>query len=88
MSSILVFSIRDKIEYENSVKISKKLISYCLSKNLGIIFNFLGYDENLIRSLQSTFYFSISDDFLQLNSEFLTTSDIMGIENEKGKKFF
>ena len=57
-------------------------------KNLGVIFNFLGYGENLIRELNPNFYFSISDDFFQLNSEYLNTTLIKEIDNGKGKKEF
>ena len=68
--------------------ISNKIISFCLDKNIGAIFNFLGYGESLIHEANPTLYFSISDDFLQLNSEYLTTSEIENIECEKGKKEF
>ena len=33
-------------------------------------------------------YFSVSDDFFELNSEFLTTSDIEKIETRDGEKLF
>jgi len=84
-----MFSIKDdKIKYNDLVKISKQLISFCLNKNLGVIFNFLGYDEELINKLESNFYFSISDDFFQLNSEYLNTSDIEVVESDEGKQTF
>ncbi len=88
MSKLVVFLIKDKADYEKSVILSKKIISYCLSKNLGVTFNFLGYSQELIHQLNPTLYFSISDDFLQLNSEYLNTSKIVHIEEDIGKKIF
>lgn len=88
MSKMLAFLIKDKINYETSVSLSKKLVLYCLEKNYGVIFNFLGYSQNLINEFSPSLYFSISDDFLQLNSEFLTTSYIERIEEQEGKKEF
>lgn len=86
MSKMVVFLIKDKINYEKSLLISKKIILYCLKNDLGSIFNFLGYSENLIIEANPTLYFSISDDFLQLNSEYLNTEKIECIEEEKGKR--
>ncbi len=57
MSTLLVYSIKDDINYEQSASLSKKLVSYCLDKNLGVIFNFLGYSEDLISQLDSNLYF-------------------------------
>ena len=88
MSNLIIFSINEKPNHKKLVTLSKKLIKYCLTKDLGIIFNFLGYSHKLITQLTPSFYFSISDDFLQLNSEYLTTSNIKNIEKTSGKKFF
>lgn len=88
MSTLLVYSIKDNINYEELVNLSKKLVYYCLDKNLGVIFNFLGYSEDLINQLDSNLYFTISDDFLQLNCEYITTSRIENIEKEEGKWTF
>lgn len=88
MSNLVTFLIKDEINYEKSTFISNEIVSFCLRKNLGAIFNFLGYYENLIHETKPNLYFSISDDFLQLNSEYLSTSEIQQIETEKGKKEF
>lgn len=88
MSNIVVFLTKDKLSYEKSLKISNRIVSFCLNKNLGAIFNFLGYSETLIQEVDPTLYFSISDDFLQLNSEYLSTSEIKDIERDNGKKEF
>lgn len=88
MSKMIVFLIKDEIGYEKSVLLSKRLISYCLDKNFGVMFNFLGYSHDLINKFTPSLYFSISDDFLQLNSEFLSTSNILYINEIEGKKEF
>lgn len=88
MSSLVMFSIQDEIDYSNEVILSELLINYCLLNKKGVIFNFLGYSEKLINELHPHFYFSISDDFIQLNSEFMTTCDIENIQNEEGKEKF
>lgn len=88
MSKMLAFLIKEKINYETSILLSKKLVLHCLEKNYGVIFNFLGYSQKLIKEFSPSLYFSISDDFLQLNSEFLTTSYIECIEDKEGKKEF
>lgn len=83
-----MFSIRDEIDYTKQVALSKLLINYCLSNGKGVIFNFLGYSENLLSELQPNFYFSVSDDFIQLNSEYMTTADINNIEKAVGREEF
>ena len=88
MSNIVVFIIKDKLSYDKSFMISNKIVSLCLNKNVGAIFNFLGYYETLIHEMDPSLYFSISDDFLQLNSEYLSTSEIENIECDNGKKEF
>lgn len=88
MSNIVVFLVKDKLSYEKSLMISNKIVSFCLNKNVGAIFNFLGYRETLIHEADPTLYFSISDDFLQLNSEYLSTAEIENIECDNGKKEF
>lgn len=88
MSALVAFVIKDDIKYEKLVELSKDLISYSLKNNIGVIFNFLGYAEELMRSLNAGLYFSVSDDFLQLNSEFLTVSEINDLESEQGKHYF
>ena len=88
MSNLVVFLIKDKLSYEKSLMLSNKIISFCLDKNIGAIFNFLGYSETLIRETNPNLYFSISDDFLQLNSEYLSTAEIENIESDSGKKEF
>ena len=88
MSNLMIFAIKDNLKYDQSVLLSKKIISYCLNKNLGAIFNFLGYCDELIDQLGATMYFSISDDFIQLNSEYLSTSNINHIKQDSGKQKF
>ena len=88
MSNMVLFFIEDDMDYEKMKHLSKKIIRYCLKKDVGVVFNFLGYGQDLIESIDPKFYFSVSDDFIQLNSEFLTTSDIRSIENDYGKKIF
>lgn len=88
MSALVTFFIKDDVEYTKSCKISKAIITYCLKNNKGAIFNYLGYSETLVSSIKSNFYFSISDDFLQLNSEFLTTQNIASILSKRGRKSF
>ena len=88
MSSLVLFSINDKIKYKETIQLSKQLISYCLNKNLGVIFNFFGYSESLINQLHPNLYFCVSDDFVQLNSEFLSTSEIVHFKSIEGEKAF
>lgn len=88
MSNLVMFSIQDEIDYFNKVRLSELLIDYCLLNKKGVIFNFLGYSEDFISELHPHFYFSVSDDFIQLNSEFMTTCDIENIQNAKGKEKF
>ena len=57
MSSLVMFSIQDEIDYSNEVKLSELLVNYCLLNNKGVIFNFLGYSEDFIRELHPNFYF-------------------------------
>ncbi|MBQ3066983.1 MAG: hypothetical protein IJD18_03035 [Clostridia bacterium] len=88
MSNLVAFLVYDTMEYEEMVAVSKSITKYCLNKDIGAIFNFLGYSEKLITELNPNFYFSISDDFLQLNSEWLSTSSIENIAEEEGKVEF
>jgi len=88
MSNILLFSIKDNIDYFKMVKISNSLVKLCINHKKGVIFNFLGYDNDLINRINDNYYFSISDDFLQLNSEFLTVEDILFLDTNKGKEEF
>lgn len=88
MSALVGFFIKDDVEYTKSCEISKTIINYCLENNKGAIFNFLGYSEPLISSMNSHFYFSLSDDFLQLNGEFLTTQNIASILSKQGREAF
>ncbi len=51
MSASVVFSIFDDIDYENKVLLTNKLTEYCLSKNLGVIFNASEVNANAIKAL-------------------------------------
>lgn len=88
MSNLVAFIIKDDLDYKAMDTLSRKIIKYCLNKRFGVMFNFLGYSQELINSLNPKFYFSLSDDFIQLNSEFLTTSNIEDIDSYHGKKLF
>lgn len=86
MSNLVVFLIKDKITYEQTVAVSNNIVRYCLENNKGALFNFLGYGEDLINQLAPSFYFSISDDFLQLNSNYLSSINnhfVKKTDNEK-----
>ena len=88
MSNLVAFIIKDDLNYKTMDTLSRKIIKYCLNKKFGVLFNFLGYSQELINSLNPKLYFSLSDDFIQLNSEFLTTSNIEDIDSNHGKKLF
>lgn len=88
MSNIVLFSIVDNISYKKMHKLSNSLVKLSLLKKKGIIFNFLGYDEELIRRFNLSFYFSVSDDFLQLNSNFCNVCDILHLKSKNGKNKF
>ena len=88
MSNILLFSFHPTCEYKQYKKITDGIVRLALKNDKGVIFNFLGYAEELIKSLGYKSYFSVSDDFFELNSEFLTTSDIEKIETQDGEKLF
>lgn len=83
-----MFSFHPTCEYKQYKKITDGLVRLSLKNDKGVIFNFLGYAEELIKSLGYKSYFSVSDDFFELNSEFLTTSDIEKNETRDGEKLF
>lgn len=88
MSNVVLFYVKDNINYEDMNSISRKIVKYCLKKDLGVSFNFFGYCDEIVKELNPTMYFIVSDDFIQLNSEFLTTSNIFNIKAESGKIIF
>ena len=88
MSNMVVFFINDKIKYDKMVYISNSIVNICLNAKKGAIFNFLGYDEDLINQFNNDFYFSISDDFLQLNSNYCNVNDILNIDSYLGRERF
>lgn len=88
MSNLVLIYLNKINNYDKMVAISNSLVKISLRHKKGIIFNFLGYDEILINQLDTNFYFSISDDFLQLNSNYCNVNDILDIESTMGKKKF
>ena len=88
MSNTVMFYTKDNPSYKKIDIASREIIKYCLEKKLGVLFNFLGYCDDLIAEINTNFYFIVSDDFIQLNSEFLTISNIMDIDSVSGKKQF
>ena len=72
MSNLVIFYFNNVYDYDYYKDLSEKIIKVALKNKRGVIFNFEGYAEELIKQLGDVFYFSVSDDFLQLNSEFIT----------------
>ena len=64
MSNLVLFTINDRLSYDQTLSLSNGLVELCLEKQKGVIFNFLGYEEDFIKKLDANFYFSISDDFV------------------------
>lgn len=62
MSNLVALIIKDDLDYKAMDTLSRKIIKYCLNKKFGVLFNFLGYSQELINSLNPKFYFSLSDD--------------------------
>jgi len=73
MSNLILFGFNGHNDYDFLKKITNKLTRLALKNNKGIVFYFEGYGEDLINLLNFDFYFSVSDDFFQLNSNFVTT---------------
>jgi len=88
MSNLVLFTINDRLSYDQMLSLSNGLVELCLEKQKGVIFNFLGYEEDFIKKIDANFYFSISDDFLQLNSEFCDVCDILDLNSKEGKTKF
>ena len=88
MSNLILFGFNGHNDYDFLKKITNKLTRLALKNNKGIVFYFEGYGDDLIDLLNFDFYFSVSDDFFQLNSNFVTTEDIIDIETNRGKKLF
>ena len=88
MSNLVLFYIKDNINYEAMDALSRKIVKYCLKNNLGASFNFFGYCDEEVKELNPTMYFILCEDFIQLNSEFLTTQNILNIQEKEGKDIF
>ena len=88
MSNLVSYLIKNKSNYSFDKKLSNELVNLALICNKGIVFNFLGYDEELINQFDHCLYFSITDDFLQLNSEFASNLIIYDFETKKGIMMF
>ena len=58
-----------------------------MKNDIGAIFNFEGYADGLIKEIDPMLYFEISDDFIQLNAEFLDTTDISFLSENAEKEF-
>ena len=88
MSNLVVFFVDDKLSYQTQNKLSRELVLYSLKRGIGVIFDFEGYADNIIQQMNSLLYFSVTDDFIQLNSMFLETGYKPYFNNSKGKKKF
>ena len=64
MSNVVLFYVKDNINYEDMNSISRKIVKYCLKKDLGVSFNFFGYCDEIVKELNPTMYFIVSDDFI------------------------
>lgn len=87
MSSSVVFVIFDDIEHKSKILLSNKLIEYCLSNNLGIVFNSREVNYNAIKELNPSVYFSLADDFFSHCCDFLNTYNIDFL-SENGREAF
>ena len=90
MSNLVIFYFdRARIvDYDHAKQLSDELVKLALANDKGVIFEFLGYDEEFIKSLGDKFYFAVSDDFIQLNSEFMNLCQIDDIGSPSGKETF
>lgn len=90
MSNLVIcyFDRKSIIDYNHVKQLSDELVKLALTNDKGIIFEFLGYDEEFIKSLGDKFYFAVSDDFIQLNSEFMNLCKIDDIRSTSGKGQF
>ena len=79
MSKTVAFFLHEDIKFEKLIELSNKLVSYCLNKKLGIIFNHLDWKTQFIKELDSNFYFIITDNFFEYNCDFLTAKNILDI---------
>ena len=64
MSNLVIFYFdRARIvDYDHAKQLSDELVKLALANDKGVIFEFLGYDEEFIKSLGDKFYFAVSDD--------------------------
>ena len=78
MSNLAMFVIKQQegLDYLKLKKLSSDIVAFCLENDIGVIFNFEGYADKLIKEMDPWIYFEISDDFIQLNAEFLDTTDV------------
>lgn len=88
MSKTVAFFLHEDIKFEKLIELSNKLVSYCLNKKLGIIFNHLDWKTQFIKELDSNFYFIITDNFFEYNCDFLTAKNILDINQNNGKDNF
>lgn len=89
MSSTILFILKDKMEYKKIKELSIALVNHCVKIDKGIHFYPMYlYSDNSADYFNKFLNFSISDDFLSVNSEFLNVCDIMSIESDVGRKQF
>lgn len=92
MSNLVTFIVPreegTKHDYSFYKNVSIQLIKIALKNNKGVIFNFEGYAQDLIDEFDSGFYFSLSDDFLQTNSNFASDFSICDFVTKEDRDKF
>lgn len=73
MSNLFLINIIDTLEYESYKLLSNKLVKCALEYDLGVHFNHLEPDLELISAQKMKQFFIISNDFIQTNSENIDT---------------